>query len=223
LFKVGRAASNGVGFAGQISRFGQEFRMTLLKTPLKALGSAVALVCAGMLSPAPAHAAVISFLQNGYGTIPQVTISGFDIQTPDQVPPTPNFAQVVQNTTGIYTTGDATLNVPNTTGVVALVDQPGGFTLALESINFDVVAGLATIYNVTFQAEAPDTLPAPAVGYVVANSGNNVLTDSFYDLNGAPVALPPGLSLSASLPEPASLVILAGGLAGLGLVRRRRG
>jgi hypothetical protein len=199
--------------------------MSFFKAPWTAPGSAVALVLAGMLSPAPAQAAVISFLQNGYGAVPQVTISGFDIQTPDQVPPTPNFAQVVQSTTGIFTNPTPTPTLASTTYYVALVDAPGGSLLAVESITLQVTNDVTTVTNVTFQADQPGAIPAPAGGYLVATAGNIILTDSFYPSIAAgalPVTLPTGLTLTASLPEPASLVLLAGGLAGLGLLRRRK-
>jgi hypothetical protein len=178
-----------------------------------------------MVAIPAAYAATINVVEGPSETPPTISVSGFDIQTPDI-----SVMGVENAIIGSPASGEFHSSSPDTdlTLASAFLLEPGSRVIGDRvDLTFIVLGGEASVIAVfTSDIEGGLGILGPGIPALEENGTLQDLTGSFVNGAGAPVALPEGLVINvqsdiSEVPEPATTWLLPAGLLGLIAAGRR--
>jgi hypothetical protein len=179
----------------------------------------VSLMLAVPMAYANSIPATINVIEGPEGTLPSVSVSGFDIQTPDIAVAGPENAAI-----GTLLAGEFHTSSPDTglTTAFGFMLEPGSREISdFVTLVFIVSGGQASVVELFASDKADDLgILGPGFPALVENGKLQDLTSFFANIAGQPVALPKGLEIGvqsdiSEVPEPSTWILLASGLPGL--------
>lgn len=184
----------------------------------------VSLMLAVPMAYANPTAATINVIEGSLGTLPTVSVSGFDIQTPDIAIVDPEHVAI-----GSLLSGEFHTSSPDTglTIAYAFMLEPGSREISdFVTLVFIVSGGEASVVEL-FASDKGNNLGILGPGFpaLVENYTLQDLSGIFANVAGVPVALPEGLVIGVrsepdEVPEPSTWLLFTTGLPGLVACRR---
>ena len=185
---------------------------------------AVCLMLAVPMAYANSIPATVNVIEGPLGTLPTVSVSGFDIQTPDIAIAGPEDVAI-----GSLLAGEFHTSSPDTGLTIAygFMLEPGSREISdFVTLVFIVSGGEASVIEL-FASDKKNDLGILGPGFpaIVENYTLQDLTGIFANVAGVPVALPEGLVIGVrsepdEVPEPSTWLLFSSGLSGLVACRR---